>query len=115
MDIILGLALSLHLGLEGDYNEIHPHVQVRDGYFIAGAYYNSENKLSPYLGIRSEGELGYLEFGIVDGYDAFDAPVPFTRIGYTLDDNTSIFVSPALEKINKNVTSGLVIGLEVSY
>lgn len=115
MEIVLGLALSLHLGLQGEYNEIHPHVQVRDGYIIAGAYLNSENKVSPYLGIRSEGALGYLEFGIVNNYDAFDTPIPFTRVGYTLDDNSSLFVSPAIEKINKTVTSGVVIGLEVRY
>ena len=30
MDIIWALAFSSHLGMQGDYNEVHPHVRVVD-------------------------------------------------------------------------------------
>ena len=39
------LALSLHMGLEGDYNNIHPHVRCDINNTIAGAYYNSEENV----------------------------------------------------------------------
>ena len=51
----MGLALSLHIQLNGDYNHLHPYVGVESekGY-IAGAYYNSIDKLSLYTGYKME-------------------------------------------------------------
>ena len=52
--LTLSLALSLHLGMDGEYNELHPHIRYQDNKFISGAYYNSLNKISLYAGIRHE-------------------------------------------------------------
>ena len=49
-NIALALGLSMHLGLEGDYNQIHPHVRWEDDGKIAGAYYNSMDRMSLYAG-----------------------------------------------------------------
>ena len=40
------VAITLHLGLEGDYNNIHPHGRCNVDDWITGAYYNSEENVS---------------------------------------------------------------------
>ena len=112
MDILLGIALSAHLGLEGDYNSIHPHVRVEQNQAIAGAYYNSENRVGIYGGYRFEpmDNVG-LELGLVNGYPAIGGVVPYIRGTYDLG-NTRFFIAPGAEKRNEETTIGAVIGIE---
>ena len=56
-------ALSLHVGLEGDYNNYHPHARCQNDALISGVYYNSENHVSTYIGMIHNG----LELGLVTG------------------------------------------------
>ena len=45
------LALSMHIGLENDYNQIHPHARCEmSNDILYGAYYNSEERVSLYFG-----------------------------------------------------------------
>ena len=37
--MILGLALSTHLGVINEYNNIHPHIRFLEGSTISGVYY----------------------------------------------------------------------------
>ena len=41
----LMLALSMHVGLEGNYNSIHPHARCQKDALISGVYYNSEDNV----------------------------------------------------------------------
>ena len=92
------VAVSMHIGLEGDYNNIHPHARCTVDNTIAGVYYNSESKVSAYIGHK----FGNLEVGLVTGYSSYDiAPM----IRYI---NNGWFVAPAYE------TSGN-IGLTIGY
>ena len=111
MDILYGLALSLHLGFENDYNNIHPQIRVQNEEIIAGAYYNSENNLSLYAGMEFEkGDWNY-EFGLVSGYN--NAKIqPFVRSTYNISDNVRGFVAPGIEINNGKETFGIVFGLE---
>ena len=105
MDLTLSIALSLHLGLEGDYNSIHPHLRYTDNNFITGIYYNSESNVSPYAGYKIEhNDLG-LEFGIVGNYS--DAPIgPYLRGTYK-----NFFIAPGVE----GDTVGIVLGIEQKF
>ena len=51
---IWALGISMHFGLEGNYNEIHPHIRFIEDGIIAGAYYNSVENISFYSGYRLE-------------------------------------------------------------
>ena len=104
--IELALAFSLHLGLEGDYNDIHPHVRYNEQNYIAGAYYNSERNVRLYVGKRWEYNDFGLEAGAVTGYSAGDV-IPYGRATYK-----NIFVAPALEGDD---TVGAVIGYEFKW
>ena len=42
--LLVGLALSLHIGLENNYNQVHPYVMCEKNQIITGAYYNSLDK-----------------------------------------------------------------------
>ena len=95
----LMLAISMHLGLEGDYNAIHPHARCQKDALISGVYYNSEEKVSAYIGLEHEG----WEVGLVTGYTYADV-VPMIR--YKKDN---WFIAPAIES---NGRKGIVIGLE---
>ena len=116
MDIILALATTLHLGLAGDYNEVHPSIQLRaDNGLIAGLYHNSEDTLSVYTGYRSEWEKFFLELGVVAGYEHADI-MPYGRVGYDFTDNLSVFAAPAFEVDNNDeLTIGAVLGIEFSF
>ena len=92
-------AMSLHVGLEGDYNSYHPHARCEKDSLISGIYYNSEDRISSYVGLQYEG----LELGLVTGY-SYSNIVPMIR--YKKDN---WFIAPGYEK---NGIKGIVIGLE---
>ena len=102
--IEFALALSLHLGLEGDYNGIHPHIRYNEQNYIAGVYYNSESRVSLYAGKRWEYNDFGLEAGAVTGYDAIAPVVPYVRATYE-----NFFIAPGVEPDNV----GIVIGYEL--
>ena len=101
------LALSAHLALPGEWNEVHPGVQCDAGNWIGGAYYNSESKLSVFAGY----DFGWLEAGLVAGYSG--GPVlPMVRITYDVTDNLSVYASPAVT-VDGDV--GLVVGPQWTF
>ena len=97
----LFLALSLHLGLENDYNNIHPHARCTVDNHISGIYYNSEDNISLYTGLEHNG----FELGLVTGYSSNDI-LPMIRY-----KKNNWFISPAYETDgNYGITIGLEIG-----
>ena len=95
----LFFALSMHVGLEGNYNNYHPHVRCQTNSLISGVYYNSENKISSYAGLEYKG----LELGLVTGYKSEDI-LPMIRY-----KKNNWFIAPGYEV---DGTYGVVIGLE---
>ena len=92
-------AASLHIGLENKYNNYHPHARCQVDSLITGVYYNSEDRISSYVGLEHEG----WEIGLVTGYTYKDV-VPMIR--YKKD---KWLIAPAIEK---NGSKGFVIGVE---
>ena len=100
------VAITLHLGLEGDYNNIHPHGRCTIDNWISGAYYNSEENVSLYVGTKiPNADYNWdLEIGLVTGYSgAKVAPM----IRYI---NDGWFVAPSYE-----TTHGGNIGVTLGY
>ena len=93
------LAVSTHLGLDNNYNDVHPHTRCTIDNWITGAYYNSERNMSYYVGRK----ISNFEIGLVTGYNSYDV-LPMIRY-----INNGWFVAPAYEKSN-NV--GLTVGYE---
>jgi hypothetical protein len=111
VDLILGLALSTHLGLSQSYNEIHPHIRISNDKYIAGAYYNSVKNLSVYSGIKySYGDIT-IEGGLATGYEPYPI-VPYGRVTYDYVDSTKLFVTTAYESNGNEVRGGVVLGIE---
>ena len=105
--LALAIGLSAHLGMQGDYNPVHPHVRWQDDWKIAGAYYNSMDRMSLYAGYRYEYKDFGAEIGISTGYDELNDVVPFMRATYK-----NFFIAPAAEDFNGNIEPGIVIGFE---
>lgn len=105
--ISLCLALSHHL-LAGDWNEVHPCVRFEHEQFIAGAFLNSENRVSAYAGYELSRDPWFLELGVATGYSAYPV-VPFARAGVDLGQNLRAFVAPGVKTTGE---VGAVIGLE---
>ena len=104
------VAITLHLGLEGDYNNIHPHGRCTIDNWIAGAYYNSEENVSVYVGkiIPNVDYNWDLEIGLVTGYSGMDVAPMIRYI------NDGWFVSPTYESsFGGNI--GLAIGYEFKF
>lgn len=115
MDLIWALALSGHLGFENTYNNFHPHIRVEEGIAIGGAYYNSEERISLYGGIRLEpvDKFG-LELGLANGYPALGGVVPYARGTYDVGD-MRLFITPGGEKRHGEINYGAVIGIEYIF
>lgn len=116
MELILALAFSHHMGMEGDYNEIHPHLQLQhDSGFVAGAYLNSESTFSAYGGYRFEYEDAFLEAGGVSGYSSISV-APYLRAGYEIRDGVDLFVAPAFEyNSDGDLNIGAVLGVSFNF
>lgn len=112
--IIFSLALSAHVGLTDSYNNVHPHVRLLDDGAIAGAYYNSVDRLSVYAGQRFEFDEYGIEVAGVTGYPAFGPVAPYVRGTYDFGPIRA-FVAPAYENgHNDTIDVGLILGLEFS-
>ena len=100
------LALSLHIGLESNYNQIHPHARCTTDTFISGAYYNSEDNISLYVGkvIEDVDKNWDLELGLVTGYSGMDVAPMIRYI------NDGWWVAPAYEQ-----SHGGNIGVAIGY
>ena len=94
------LAVSTHLGLDGNYNSIHPHARCTIDNWITGAYYNSERNASFYVGRK----ISNFEIGLVTGYNSGDV-LPMIRY-----INDGWFVAPSYEQSGNY---GLTIGYEL--
>lgn len=104
MDIVLGLAFSLHLGFEGEYNDIHPHFRLQQDNIIGGVYYNSEENLSSYIGYVIEQNDFALEIGAVTGYEEMTV-APYARATYK-----NFYFTPGVGE-----DTGIVIGYEFKF
>ena len=112
--LTLSMGVSVHVGLDNEYNETHPHIRYQNEQFITGVYYNSENKISMYGGYRLEPKQNFgVEFAIVSGYDHFGPAAPFVRGTYDIDSNVRVFVSPVAEKNGDETNAGIVFGVEI--
>ena len=115
MELFYGLLLSTHLGLEKNYNEIHPHVgmYIDSNYeWSIGTYYNSEFKWSTYVARTFDfDDNKFVEVGLVTGYTGAKIK-PMVKFNY---DNW--FMSPTVETIiynggEKRYNPGVVLGIE---
>ena len=102
------LAVSTHLGLDDNYNSIHPHARCTVDNSITGVYYNSEDRISAYVGKEFQlTENGKLELGLVTGYTAEDIlPMIRYKVG-------NLFITPAFEKYDNKENYGIVLGWEI--
>ncbi|MBG11177.1 MAG: hypothetical protein CMD92_08465 [Gammaproteobacteria bacterium] len=101
--IVLGLALSAHMGLEGKYNNFHPYAMCETEKTIVGTYYNSLDRWSLIGAYKySLDEDLSLDLGIATGYD-YDV-VPMARLRYK-----NLFVMPTVEDEER---AGVVFGIQ---
>ena len=66
--LALLLSFSMHLGGNGDYNNIHPHLRCEKDSLIVGTYYNSEKDISYYFGKNYNFNDWELDLALVSGY-----------------------------------------------
>lgn len=120
MDVLLGIALSSHIGFQFDYNEIHPQIRLENEKYAIGAFYNSEENISLYGAKRIIiNNRTSIELGISSGYNYENYPViPFARGVYEQNENIRYFIAPSVEEIRYNdgtsdLNTGFIIGVEL--
>lgn len=107
MDVTAGIAISLHLFLNGGYNALHPYSQVEYEDYNVGVYYNSESTVSAYVSKDLDLGKGYeLEIGAVTGYSTGNI-LPIVRL-----KKDRYFVAPAVEEWNGERKVGIVTGIQ---
>jgi hypothetical protein len=111
MDFLLGMALSAHMGLNGEYNELHPHFRLENESFVGGLYYNSMERATFYGGYNHKIDNFFIEGGLATGYDEVSPIVPYARAGFNFKD-INVFLAPVAEEWNNDINYGAVIGVE---
>jgi len=111
MMLELAFAVSNHM-TEGDFNEQHLNLKLREGNYFATAYHNSEDSLSLGVGytfgaINSSGL--FLDAAVVSGYD-YGPVLPMIRGGYDTGKNVRFWAAPSVTP--EGDVFG-IIGLEV--
>lgn len=105
-NIIFSIAFSTHLGMVGEFNNIHPRITyVTEQNYIAGAFYNSESQPGMFVGKIIDYKSIELEIGLVSGYSQAKL-VPLVKANYN-----NFFVAPGYA----NNDAGLVLGYEVKF
>lgn len=109
--LALLLSFTMHLGVNGDYNNIHPHLQCEKDSLIVGTYYNSEKDISYYFGKNYNFNDWELDLALVSGYH--DKKIqPMIRL-----KSDGWYIIPMYETYyNSNRTEvnyGFVIGYEI--
>ncbi len=100
------LAVSMHVGLENDYNMLHPHVRCQQNATISGLFYNSRDRVSVYVGKEYGLQHFNVELGLVTGYEKYPV-VPLFRLKKDM-----FFIAPAYELGGKY---GAVLGIEYKF
>ena len=105
-NLIISIAVSTHLGLSGDFANVHPHAQYQlsDNY-ITGVFHNSDKRAGIYFGKHTTYKQLDIEYGLVHGYKRIDI-APMIKINYG-----NVFVTPAATENEV----GMVIGYEVKF
>ena len=104
--LFFSIAMSTHIGLSGDFANLHPHLQYQlSNNYITGVYHNSDKRVSIYIGKRTTYKQLDIEYGLVHGYKQIDlAPMIKVNLG-------NIFVTPAATEDDV----GVVAGFEVKF
>lgn len=106
LDIVAGVALSLHVGLPYDYNEVHPFIEVEYSDISIGVYKNSINRPSFYVTYTYDYGKSFIEGGLVTGYEGSDV-TPYARVGYKMTDNVVLFAAPAYDAGHVGAVTGI--------
>jgi len=108
--LALSLAITMHLGLAGDYNSLHPHARCDVNNTVAGIYYNSEENISGYVGYQFQMPHDIeIELGWVTGYN-MDNKYNISPMFRIVKDNW--FITPAYES-GPDEKWGVAIGFEI--
>lgn len=115
ISISFTLMLTDHMGVCQTCNFLHPRIEIGSEITeqldaAAGVYYNSKRRISPFVGVRWNGDPVFAEVGILGGYTRH-AAVPYGRLGVTLTDDYGVFIFPILH--GDQVRLGL--GFEVRF
>lgn len=105
----LCFAISMHFAIGDGWNDKHPCARYVADDFTVGAYLNSEDTLSAYISHTFEYDQWFAEVGAVTGYSGADV-LPMVRIGYEINDNISLFASPAYA----DGRIGVVVGIDLT-
>jgi hypothetical protein len=105
--LICGMALSMHVGLQQQYNSVHPYCTAQtEQNIIVGTYYNSLKKVSVFGGYKVILTDDWsVDIAVVTGYDQYEL-APGVRVNYK-----DLFIMPALE----NDRVGAVIGIDIKF
>jgi len=131
----LYLSLSIHTGMVGDYNNLHPHIQCEIDGYTTGLYYNSESEVSFYLGKQWKRKDWIIDTGLVTGYEAgtIQPMIRFKRNRWYFAPTYEIIKSsssrecdppasrlhwdvvPSCNTTNSRTNIGFILGYEVEF
>lgn len=103
------LAMSMHMGLGGGWNETHPCIRYVEDRWTVGLFINSESSPSFYASYTLEDGPWFAEFGLVTGYSGLPV-TPMARVGVSLGGNVRLFAAPGILMPQKEI--GAVLGIE---
>jgi hypothetical protein len=106
MNLVYSIAMAFTFHTSSyPYNGFNPSFRVESNNVIMGAYYNSVDRVSFYLGKRIQPNKAYIEFGAVTGY--VYTVIPMILAGYQFNETTSVFFSPVIDSYGLTGLAGI--------
>jgi len=112
LTLTFGLAFTDHVGLDGDYNEINPNVELSYDRFSLGVYKNSFGDPSFYVGYTVYQGWMDVDVGFVTGYSR--EVMPYIKLEKQIADNVSLFAIPAWSG-NSGSNVGISVGINFTW
>jgi hypothetical protein len=107
--LTFSVAVTMHLGIDLNYNKIHPHVRYTRSDTVAGVYYNSVRQPSVYVGkVYALDRDTTVELVLATGY--MYPIVPQVKITHG-----NFFIAPIVDTVKGKVQTGVIIGTEFKF
>ena len=107
--ITFSVAVTMHLGIDLNYNKIHPHLRYTSGDTVAGVYYNSVRQTSAYVGkVYTIDKDTTVEVVLATGY--MYPVVPNVKLTHG-----NFFIAPLIDTVKGKVQTGVIIGTEFKF
>lgn len=110
--LILSLALTSHLGWDGNFNDVHPTLTYKYNDYAVGIFRNSLNHTSTFISKIKTFDNGVsVQYGLAGNYK--NKTIPMLVVRKSIAEHANLMFMPSYDPVKNKPTA--VIGVEFQY